>query len=204
MTTTDTSSRAQLVELTAERDAPRAQLEGDLPKATRWLQSKVLRQAEALDALNRRVVTQRFVLRTLDRLEVRREDDRFFVYERAYGTFSRSFVLPVGADVSRISADLRDGVLHITVPKRAEMQARRIEVGGEGTGAREIGTGQPEQQKEQGAKEGAAQKPPSTPFGVSTQIPVFAMLPLLNDMIQPWYGCTSQCEAHTMISCPLG
>lgn len=92
--------------------------------------------------------------------EVRREDDRFFVYERAYGTFSRSFVLPEGADVSRISADLRDGVLHITVPKRAEMQARRIEVGGKGAGAREIGTGQPEQQKEQGAKEGAAQKPP--------------------------------------------
>jgi hypothetical protein len=60
--------RAQLVELAAERDALRAQLDGDLPKATRWLQSKVLRQAEALDALNRRVVSQRFVLRTLDEL----------------------------------------------------------------------------------------------------------------------------------------
>jgi hypothetical protein len=60
--------RAQLVELAAERDALRAQLEGDLPKATRWLQRKVWRQAAALDALNRRVVTQRFVLRTLDGL----------------------------------------------------------------------------------------------------------------------------------------
>lgn len=92
--------------------------------------------------------------------EARREDDRFFVYERAYGTFSRSFVLPEGADVSRISAELRDGVLHITVPKRGEMQARRIEIGGKGAGAREMGTGQPEQKKEQGAKEGATQKPP--------------------------------------------
>ncbi|HKA67858.1 MAG TPA: hypothetical protein VKG85_01940 [Actinomycetes bacterium] len=52
----------------AERDALRAQLEGDLPKATRWLQRKVWRQAAALDRLNRRVVTQRFVLRTLDEL----------------------------------------------------------------------------------------------------------------------------------------
>jgi hypothetical protein len=60
--------RRELVELAAERDALRAQLEGDLPAATRWLQRKVWRQAAALGALNRRVVTQRFVLRTLDGL----------------------------------------------------------------------------------------------------------------------------------------
>jgi hypothetical protein len=60
--------RAQLVELAAERDALRAQLEGDLPRATRWLQRKAWRQAAALDALNRRVARQRFVLRTLDQL----------------------------------------------------------------------------------------------------------------------------------------
>ncbi len=60
--------RAQLVKLAAERDALRDQLAGDLPKATRWLQRKVWRQAAALDVLNRRVVTQRFVLRTLDEL----------------------------------------------------------------------------------------------------------------------------------------
>jgi hypothetical protein len=60
--------RAELVELAAERDALRAQLAGDLPAATRWLQRKVWRQAAALDGLNRRVVAQRFVLRTLDEL----------------------------------------------------------------------------------------------------------------------------------------
>jgi hypothetical protein len=59
---------ARLVDVTAERDALRAQLEGDLPAATKWLQRKVWRQASALDGLNRRVVTQRFVLRTLDGL----------------------------------------------------------------------------------------------------------------------------------------
>jgi hypothetical protein len=60
--------RGQIVELTAERDALRAQLAGDFPAATRWLQTKVWRQRAALDALNHRVVTQRFVLRTLDGL----------------------------------------------------------------------------------------------------------------------------------------
>ncbi|MFI6044434.1 hypothetical protein ACIA8C_22595 [Nocardia sp. NPDC051321] len=62
------AARDQLVELAAERDALRAQLIGDFPTATRWLQRKVWRQAAALDVLNRRVVTQRFVLRTLDEL----------------------------------------------------------------------------------------------------------------------------------------
>ena len=61
---TEQPLRAELVEVTAERDALRAQLDGDLPSATRWLQRKVWRQASALDALNRRVTGQRFVLRT--------------------------------------------------------------------------------------------------------------------------------------------
>ncbi|GIF77575.1 hypothetical protein [Asanoa siamensis] len=65
---TDADLRAQLVELAAERDALRAQLAGDIPRATRWLQQKVWRQAAALHLLNQRVVNQRFVLRTLDGL----------------------------------------------------------------------------------------------------------------------------------------
>jgi hypothetical protein len=68
MTTTTTDPRHELVELTAERDALRAQLAGDLPAATRWLQRKVWRQAIELDRLNRRVISQRFVLRTLAEL----------------------------------------------------------------------------------------------------------------------------------------
>jgi hypothetical protein len=68
MTTAITDVRAELIELTAERDALRAQLAGDLPAATRWLQRKVWRQAAELDRLNRRVASQRFVLRTLDEL----------------------------------------------------------------------------------------------------------------------------------------
>jgi hypothetical protein len=63
-----TDLHSKLDEVTAERDALRAQLEGDLPAATKWLQRKVWRQAAALDGLNRRVVSQRFVLRTLDGL----------------------------------------------------------------------------------------------------------------------------------------
>lgn len=68
MTTATTDLRHELVEMTAERDALRAQLAGDLPAATRWLQRKAWRQAAELDRLNRRVASQRFVLRTLAEL----------------------------------------------------------------------------------------------------------------------------------------
>jgi HSP20 family protein len=61
--------------------------------------------------------------------EHRAEDDRYFAYERSYGTFSRSFVLPEGADVDNVKAELDSGVLKISVPKKAEMQPRKIEVG---------------------------------------------------------------------------
>ena len=66
--TTTVDLRHELLELAAECDALRGQLEGDLPAATRWLQRKVWRQARELDRLNRRVTSQRFVLRTLDGL----------------------------------------------------------------------------------------------------------------------------------------
>jgi HSP20 family protein len=62
--------------------------------------------------------------------EERREDDRYFAYERSFGSFSRSFVMPEGADLDNIKARLEDGVLELTVPKRAEVQARRVEIGG--------------------------------------------------------------------------
>jgi HSP20 family protein len=69
--------------------------------------------------------------------EQRREDDRYYVYERSYGTFSRSFVLPEGCDVDQLKAKLDDGVLQMMVPKKAEVQPRRIEVGGKEGGKAE-------------------------------------------------------------------
>lgn len=62
--------------------------------------------------------------------EERREEDQFFAYERSYGMFSRAFTLPDEADRERVSADLTQGVLRVVVPKKAEMQARKVEIGG--------------------------------------------------------------------------
>lgn len=62
------SLRRQVAELERECEILTAQLEGNIPSATFWLQGKVTRQRAALDALNRTVVSQRFVLRTLEGL----------------------------------------------------------------------------------------------------------------------------------------
>ena len=52
--------------------------------------------------------------------------DRFEHVERGHGRFARAFVLPQAVDVEAITADLRDGVLTIEVPKVDTL--RRIDV----------------------------------------------------------------------------
>jgi HSP20 family protein len=48
------------------------------------------------------------------------EDTRFTRREFVFGTFSRSFTLPDTIDTDKIGADFKDGILKITLPKRAE------------------------------------------------------------------------------------
>ena len=45
--------------------------------------------------------------------------DTWFFSERQYGAFQRSFRLPPDADEAKVAADMKDGVLTITVPKSA-------------------------------------------------------------------------------------
>ena len=69
-------------------------------------------------------------------------DDRFYRYERRFGTFSRSVTLPQGVNEEAIKADYKDGVLEVHVPKPQEQKPKRIQVGTsdqktiEGTGTR--------------------------------------------------------------------
>jgi len=60
--------------------------------------------------------------------ENRQESDRYFTYERSYGSFTRTFTLPGGLDEEHVQAELKDGVLSVMVPKAAGAQSRRIEI----------------------------------------------------------------------------
>ena len=48
--------------------------------------------------------------------------------ESSYGTFSRSFQLPNEVDVDKVSADFKNGVLRVTLPKSAQAKRREISV----------------------------------------------------------------------------
>tara|TARA_R110002126_G_scaffold9930_1_gene44581 strand:- start:224 stop:658 length:435 start_codon:yes stop_codon:yes gene_type:complete len=55
----------------------------------------------------------------------------YFFSERRYGSFQRSFRLPPDVDEDKISADFKDGVLSISVPKRGpaeQKKQKKIEV----------------------------------------------------------------------------
>ncbi|WP_447974734.1 Hsp20/alpha crystallin family protein [Nitrospira sp. Kam-Ns4a] len=48
--------------------------------------------------------------------------------ERAYGSFMRSFTLPDDADGSKVSAEFKDGVLKVHLPKSEKAKPKSIEV----------------------------------------------------------------------------
>jgi HSP20 family protein len=57
------------------------------------------------------------------------EKDRVLL-GRAYGAFARRFTLPEYVDAERMTADLADGVLTLTIPKQPKAKPRRIQIGG--------------------------------------------------------------------------
>ena len=70
------------------------------------------------------------VLKGEKKEESEKKEKNYYVSERAYGSFQRSFALPDNVDRDKIAADLAKGVLTIILPKTAEAQkpAKKIAV----------------------------------------------------------------------------
>jgi HSP20 family protein len=60
-------------------------------------------------------------------------DERFYRFERRYGTFTRTIGLPQGVGEDSITAKVDNGVLEIHVAKPEQQKPRRIPVGGGST-----------------------------------------------------------------------
>jgi len=58
--------------------------------------------------------------------EERNEGETYSLYERQFGSFSRTFALPQIADGEKMDAKLTNGVLTLTIAKKAEAQPRKI------------------------------------------------------------------------------
>jgi HSP20 family protein len=62
------------------------------------------------------------------KFEKETQEENYHRVERAYGAFSRSFTLPTSVDQDKISAEYKDGVLKITLPKKVETKSKQIKV----------------------------------------------------------------------------
>jgi HSP20 family protein len=62
------------------------------------------------------------------KFEKEEKDKKYHRIERSYGNFFRSFTLPEGADGAKVSAEFKDGVLKVHLPKSERAKAKAIEV----------------------------------------------------------------------------
>jgi HSP20 family protein len=76
------------------------------------------------------LVSHRLTISGKREAEKREEGETWYAYEREYGSFTRSFTLPEGVDPEHVRAELKNGVLHLVIPKKPEVQPRKIQVGG--------------------------------------------------------------------------
>lgn len=60
--------------------------------------------------------------------QVERQDGHYRSIERRYGEFARSVYLPASVDAAHITAQMKDGVLIITAPKRPEAKTQTVEI----------------------------------------------------------------------------
>jgi HSP20 family protein len=69
-------------------------------------------------------------LRGERRFEKKTDEDNYHRVERSYGAFTRSFTLPQTVTADGAKAEFNNGILHVSLPKREETKARKIEVTG--------------------------------------------------------------------------
>lgn len=115
--------------------------EGGTP-ATDWMPAVDVTEEESryvlhadvpgVDAKDIDITLENGVLTIRGRREASATDERsgYRRVERSYGAFFRRFTLPDTADAEKISAQSRNGVLELVIPKQPKVQPRRITVKG--------------------------------------------------------------------------
>jgi len=56
------------------------------------------------------------------------KEENYHRVEREYGTFSRSFALPSAVNSEKVTAEYKDGVLKIVLPKKEEIKSKPIKI----------------------------------------------------------------------------
>jgi HSP20 family protein len=62
------------------------------------------------------------------KFEKEEKNKKYHRVERAYGSFVRTFIVPDDADADKVSAEFKDGVLKVHLPKSEKAKPKQIEV----------------------------------------------------------------------------
>lgn len=63
-----------------------------------------------------------------DEKSEKKEEGKWLVKERSYQKFSRSFTLPEDVEAEKVSAEVKNGVLTVTMPRKALPEPKRIAI----------------------------------------------------------------------------
>jgi HSP20 family protein len=81
-----------------------------------------------LEDIDVRVENQTLSIKGERRFEENSTGKGYHRIERSYGRFMRSFAVPNSVDTEKVSADYKDGVLTVSLPKKEAAKARQVKV----------------------------------------------------------------------------
>ena len=75
-----------------------------------------------------RVENNVLMLKGTRKFENETKEENYYRVEREYGSFSRSFALPTGVKEDKVTAEYKDGILKIVLPKKEEVKPKSIKI----------------------------------------------------------------------------
>lgn len=80
------------------------------------------------DEIDVSIENDQLILKGQKKEEREEKDKNFIRKERFYGSFERIIQLPAAVDAGKVKAVYKNGVLELTLPKREELQPKKIDV----------------------------------------------------------------------------
>jgi HSP20 family protein len=62
------------------------------------------------------------------KMEKEEKNKKYHRIEREYGSFVRAFTLPTGTDSGKVSAEFKDGMLKVLLPKDAKAPSKAVDI----------------------------------------------------------------------------
>lgn len=78
--------------------------------------------------VNINVVGNRLTITGKRENEKKEENETFHLYERSFGSFTRTFNLPDEVEADHVHAELKNGVLSLSIPKKPESKPQKVKI----------------------------------------------------------------------------